>query len=136
VAAQMSGGAAWFGNEPMAKLASWLNAPTGFNIQRLLAAVVGAVFLFTTMLLKTRVSWWPVHPVGYAVSASWSMQYLWCPLMIASAIKWAVTRYGGHRAVQSLVPLAFGMILGDLTGGSFWTLYSLWKKVTVYSIWQ
>ncbi len=136
VAAQMSGGAAGFGNEPMAKLASWLNAPTGFNIQRLLAAVVGAVFLFTTMLLKTRVAWWPVHPVGYAVSASWSMQYLWCPLMIASAIKWAVTRYGGHRAVQSLVPLAFGMILGDLTGGSFWTLYSLWKKVTVYSIWQ
>ena len=125
-----------FGWEPMSKLATWLNTPTEPSRQRAISIVMGFIFLFSMMVLKTRVSWWPVHPVGYAVSASWSMQFLWCPLLLASTAKLLITRYGGHKAIRSVVPFAFGLILGDLSGGSFWTLYSLVRKVDVYSIWQ
>jgi hypothetical protein len=133
---KMSGGARGFGAEPMNKLASWLTTPTDFDYHRLASIIIGFLFITVFMFIKTRVGWWPIHPVGYAVSASWSMQFLWCPLMIASTIKWAMTRYGGYKSAQTMVPFAFGLILGDLTGGSFWTLYSMWKHVTVYSIWQ
>jgi len=83
-----------------------------------------------------RVPWLPIHPAGFAVSATWTMQYMWCPLLIAWAIKSLISRYGGGQAYRRLVPIAFGLILGDLVGGVFWSAWGIHTKQQIYSIFQ
>ena len=48
--------------------------------------------------------WFPFHPVGYAVSSSWSLSLLWLPLLIAWIIKSVLLRYGGLRAYRQAMP--------------------------------
>jgi hypothetical protein len=82
----------------------------------------------------TKLGWWPIHPIGYAVSSAWAMEHMWFALFVAWAIKSIVTRYGGTPAQRSATSVAMGLILGDFLMGSVWSLYGLWKKVNPYSI--
>jgi hypothetical protein len=126
----------WRGDEIYSKLAGWVDRPTPFDARSLLGIVVGTVFIIVGMALKTRFLWWPLHPIGYAVSGTWSMQLLWCPMLIAWAIKTVVTRYGGHTSMKRLVPIALGLMLGDITGGCFWALLGMVNNKTYYMIWE
>ena len=47
------------------------------------ALVVGAVFALGLAGLRMSLRWFPLHPVGYAVSASWSMNQLWMSVFVA-----------------------------------------------------
>ena len=101
------------------------------------ATVTGGIaFAFLAMFLKTRLLWWPIHPAGFAVSSSWAMERLWCPLFIAWAVKSALIRYGGAALYVRAIPLAFGLILGDFTMGSLWNIYGVVKNVSSYSFWD
>jgi len=126
----------WIGGETWRELAARMMSPTPPNWHSGAATALGAAFTFCGMLLSTRVLWWPIHPAGYAVSASWAMERLWCPLFIAWLVKSLVIRYGGNRAFLRAVPYAFGLILGDFAMGSFWNIYGIIKDVKVYSFWD
>lgn len=134
--AKMRGHIIWRATEAYGPLAQVLEMPTPFDGRALAAICVGVVTILTGMALSTRVLWWPLHPIGFAVSGTWSMQLLWCPMSIAAAAKSLVVRYGGHHMVKRLVPMAFGLILGDLSGGCMWALYGMYKKQSYYQIWE
>ncbi len=136
IQAKTSGSPRGFGNEPWAKLAGWLNHPEHGNRPAFAASVIGMLVTIALMATKMRYTWWPLHPVGYAISENWSMDFIWCPLFIAWAIKAVITRYGGAPAYRRAVPFAFGLILGDLVGGSWWTIYGIVRQIPTYSIWQ
>jgi len=126
----------WIGNEPWRDLTTGMTNPTGFSIHSTLAVTGGIAFAFLAMFLKTRLLWWPIHPAGFAVSSSWAMERLWCPLFIAWAVKSALIRYGGAALYVRAIPLAFGLILGDFTMGSLWNIYGVVKNVSSYSFWD
>ncbi len=114
-----------FGREPWERLAGALNNPQYRYTGPTFAIAIGLAATCAMMFLNVRTPWWPIHPAGYAVSSSWAMGYLWCPMLIAWTVKTLVTRYGGNKAFHALVPIAFGLILGDMAGGCFWSLYAL-----------
>lgn len=125
-----------FGREPWERLNATLNNPELRRPGHTYAIGVGLVATLTMMTLTVKVPWWPFHPAGYAVSSSWAMMYLWCPMLIAWTVKSLVTRYGGNKAFRGLVPIAFGLILGDMAGGCLWSIVGLFKKgVAPYCIW-
>jgi hypothetical protein len=124
-----------FGREPYNELAAHIMSPERSNHPAVWSMVVGFVFIVAMMHLKTHVAWWPIHPIGFAVSGSWAMMHLWCPLLIAWTVKWTLTRYGGHSSFRHAVPFALGLIMGDLVGGSFWTIFGIWRHIPTYSIW-
>lgn len=126
----------WRANEIYGKLAGWIDQPTPWSARSLAAIVLGTAVIIVGMVLKTRFLWWPIHPIGYAVSGSWSMQLLWCPMLIAWVTKTIVTRYGGHRSMKYLIPIALGLMLGDITGGCFWALLGMAQNRTYYMIWE
>lgn len=121
--------------EPWIELGARLSAPTAFRLPALLATLAGVAVTFGGMMMRTRLFWWPLHPVGYAVSSSWAMERLWCPLLIAWAAKALLARYGG-RAYLRVVPFALGLVLGDFVIGSFWNLYGVLADVRAYSFWD
>ncbi len=135
IAAKMSGVATIFGREPFQRLQSWLAYPTGTDWPRVGAYLAGLGFTWLLMMARVRFVTWPFHPVGYAISSSWSMNCLWMPIFIAWLAKLIITRYGGHRAFQRAIPFALGLVLGEFVIGSLWTIIGIALQINTYSFW-
>jgi hypothetical protein len=78
---------------------------------------------------------WPLHPVAYAISASWSIHLVWMPMLLALIAKTLVLRYGGLRLYRQALPLFFGLILGETIVGCGWTFVGLVTGIPNYSFW-
>ncbi len=102
------------GNDPMPR--DW-QLPTFFG--------VGVVSTVALLRLNAAFYWWPLHPLGYALSGSWSMVVLWFPCLLAWLIKSAVVRYGGMRLFITLRPFFIGLLLGECVMAVLWTLLSV-----------
>ena len=124
-----------FGAQVYARLQSWTDNPTEPNPVALAAMGVG--FAVTLLLGAARAAFvgWPLHPVAYALSASWSIHLLWMPMIIAWLVKLLVLRYGGLRLYRQAVPFFYGLILGESIVGCAWPLIGLIFGVPNYSFW-
>ncbi|MGQ9525776.1 MAG: DUF6784 domain-containing protein, partial [Armatimonadota bacterium] len=133
---KMTGPVVWaFGPEPFNRLQGWLQNPQKPNIQALTAMGIGFVFTFMLMTLRMRFYWWPFHPVGYAVSSSWSLHIMWLPLLIAWAVKLLILRYGGLKTYMQWLPFFYGLILGEFVVGSLWTIIGIVLDIPSYGFW-
>ena len=135
MSAKMSFVGRYFGVEPYNRLQWWLNAPQPAELNKMLAYVVGLGFTLALMALRVRFVWWPFHPVGYAISSSWSMNCLWLPILIAWGIKTLTMRYAGPKAFHKVIPAALGLILGEFIVGSLWCLIGIILQRHSYSFW-
>lgn len=124
-----------FGGEPYNRLDAWLKGapPPSGNIAW--AITIGLLLTIILNSLRMRLPWFPFHPVGYAVSSSWSMNQLWMCMFIAWAIKLILLRYGGLRLYRQAVPLFLGVILGECVMGSLWTIIGIALHVQTYAFW-
>jgi len=125
----------WMASLPTIEIASKSQSPTRFNVPVLVAVIAGFVGSIVGMAGNSRLDWWPLHPVGYAISTAWAMEHMWFSLFVAWVVKSLLTRYGGHTALKRAVPLAMGLVMGDFLMGSLWSLYGTWKGFRAYSIW-
>lgn len=126
-----------FGGEPYNRLGGWLQTPpemqTSINIS--LAVLFG--FGITILLNSVRMvlPWFFFHPVGYAVSSSWSMHRLWICLLIAWVIKLVLLRYGGLQMYRKALPFFMGLILGEFVIGGGWAIVGLVLDIPTYAFW-
>ena len=125
----------WFGFEAYNRLNSWIAAPTDPNWTAIWAGIIGFLFCTGLNILRTQAMWSPFHPIGYAISGSWSMNLVWAPLLIAWILKLTILHFGGLRAYRRAIPLFLGLILGECVIGSFWSLYGIVLKIPSYSFW-
>lgn len=126
-----------FGSEPWNRMESWIETPLSRQIQINTRIAIGVGFGVTLLLntLRLRLSWFPFHPVGYAVSSSWSLGLLWLPLLIAWIIKLLLLRYGGLRSYRQALPFFLGLILGECVLGSLWPLIGIALGIPTYAFW-
>ena len=96
---------------------------------------LGAVFTIFLTVMRIRFLWWPFHPVGYALSMNFGVDYIWFTLVIGSALKWAILRFGGLRALRRASPFFLGLILGEYAVGSFWNALSVIIQKKMYVFW-
>lgn len=97
------------------KSVGW-QAPTFF--------VVGAAVTAFLAYMRFAFFWWPLHPLGYALCASWTMIVFWFPCFVAWLLKASVMRYGGMRTYIRARPFFLGMIMGEFSMAMVWTLIS------------
>lgn len=126
-----------FGGEPYNRLDSWLKTPQDVGLQRHTVEAIVAGFGLTIVLntLRMRLAWFPFHPVGYAVSSSWSMNLLWMSLLVAWALKGLMLRYGGLRMYRRALPFFMGLILGECVVGGGWLLTGVVLGIRTYAFW-
>ncbi len=122
------------GRVPFDNLAALLRNPVKPDIFALGGIATG--FLITTglILMRTYFVWWPLHPVGYAIANTGTMQNTWLPFFIAWLLKVLVLRYGGQPMYKMFIPFFLGLIAGDLLGGGFTTLFGAFTGISVYPI--
>ena len=85
---------------------------------------LGVVVTTGLVILRMLYWWWPLHPLGYALSASWTLIVFWFPVLIAWCIKTPLLRYSGIRQYQRLRPFFLGMVFGEFSMAVVWTLIS------------
>lgn len=124
-----------FGSEPWNRMETWVKSPASPDTNTAMAIAAG--FLMTIVLnsLRMKMSWFPFHPVGYAVSSSWSMNLLWLSMLIAWIVKLVMLRYGGLKLYRRALPFFLGVILGECIVGSFWTIWGIIFNLPSYSFW-
>jgi len=103
--------------ESWGRLANWMQTPKSPEAASWTQLGMGFGLTLGMMSLRRLFAWFPLHPVGYAVSGSWTMSWLWFSLFIAWLVKWLVLHHGGLRTYRRVLPLFFGLILGDYVVG-------------------
>jgi len=133
----MAGHVTWFGWEAFGqRLDTWLVNPTRPDIPATLAIGWGMAFAYFLYFMKLRLNWWPFHPLGFAISTSYSIGTLWLPLMIAWAAKFLVLRFGGLRMYKIALDFFLGLLLGDFIMGCTWPIIGAILGVPTYSFMQ
>lgn len=56
-------------------------------------------------------------------------------MLIGSAAKWMILKYGGPKAYRKAVKLCAGLILGDFVIGGSWNLIGVLFNTPTYSFW-
>jgi len=134
-ATQVSGLGEWFGREAWTYGQRYFTAPAPRQPYPTYAILVGTLSSLGLAALRMNLAWWPLHPVGFAVSGSWSMEQLWTSIFTAWLIKALLLKYGGAKVYKPAVPFFLGLIMGDFIMGSFWNLYGSIMNVPVYHFW-
>jgi hypothetical protein len=90
--------------------------------------LVGVVVTIFLAVMRASFAAWPFHPIGYAVSASWTMIVFWFPCFVAWLIKVFILRYGGMRLFIQGRSFFLGLILGEFASAVIWTIFSFITK--------
>jgi hypothetical protein len=131
----MAGRVAWFGWEPLNRLAAWLSVPQDASLATPIFVAIGAATALFFAVMRTRFIWWPLHPAGYAVSNSWGMATVWFPLLIVWVVKAVLLRHGGLRMYRRGMPFFLGLMMGDFMVGSLLSVFGTALNTRVYAFW-
>lgn len=115
---------------------SWVTTPKDASVPKTVAIALGMAIACCLYVAKFSLSWWPLHPLGFAVSTSYSIGTLWVPLLIAWAAKMITLKSGGMKAYRVALDFFLGLILGDFIVGCLWPLIGLILRIPTYSFMQ
>ncbi|MCY3789606.1 MAG: hypothetical protein OXH63_12550, partial [Gemmatimonadetes bacterium] len=97
-----------------------LSEPSEVSIDGWLWTLSGGLVMALLMIARQRLMWWPFHPLGFAVSAGWTMLYIWFSVFLAWLIKLVILRYGGVGLYHKIRPFFLGLIAGQFATGGLW----------------
>ncbi|NLC56343.1 MAG: hypothetical protein GX774_05855 [Armatimonadetes bacterium] len=98
--------------------------PVNFDWRAPVFTMVGVAVALVLVVMRATFFWWPLHPMGYALSASWTLIVFWFPCFVAWVIKAVISRYGGMKYYLIARPFFLGMILAEFSMAVLWTLLS------------
>lgn len=116
-------------------LPRWLAYPEGIDLSAIVAVAAGGLFAYFLTIMRWRFVGWPFHPVGYVLSGSWTMNLVWFVFLISWLIKFLILKHGGLRAYRKATPFFFGLILGEFSVGTIWTIFGVVFNRPSYSFW-
>jgi hypothetical protein len=102
--------------------------------EAMLLMIVGALTMWGLMSMHRTFLWWPFHPIGYVMGASWPMINFWFPIMLGWLAKGLVLRFGGFRIYRNLLPGFLGLIFAEFFSAGLWVVVDLITGVKGYQI--
>lgn len=99
-----------------------------------LAMMTGFAVVMLLDAIRFQVPGFPLHPLGYALSMNFGIDYCWFGLTIVLILKILVQRYYGLKGYERLRLVAIGVILGEFTAELIWATYSLSTQMITYTI--
>jgi len=109
----------FFGGNPKGIFSDTMNKirnPFPTDWRRLAFTGVGAVLMALLTVLRNRLTWWRLHPVGFAMSAMINTEHLALPVFIAWSVKSVLLATGGVQLYRKGSALFFGLIVGYVAG--------------------
>lgn len=106
------------------QLAALVKSPTGMDKGK--TVWTGAGFLFTAALIMLRKSFFgfPLHPMGFALAATFGGT-IWGAFLFAWLVKFCALTVGGLRLYERLTPWALGIVFGEFFASGIWSFMGL-----------
>ena len=106
------------------RLQAWLSNPTGPDYGAIGAIITGSATTFFLYFLRHRFFWWPLHPIGYVMTAAENggISDYWSAVLIGWFVKLIIVKKLGLGAYRRAVPFFLGLVLGDYVVISTWSL--------------
>ncbi|UCH36553.1 MAG: hypothetical protein JSV65_09425 [Armatimonadota bacterium] len=102
--------------------------------EAMLLVIVGALTMWSVMSMHRMFLWWPFHPIGYVMGASWPMINFWFPVFLGWLAKGLVLRFGGFRIYRMLLPGFLGLIFAEFFSAGLWVVVDFITGVKGYEI--
>jgi len=100
-----------------ASVLTQMTNPMPVNWRHLGLLGTGAGTMAVLTLLKYRLAWWPLHPVGFALAGTGtSVRYTVFSVFIAWFLKFMILRLGGAAMYRRYRPFFLGVLVGYTTG--------------------
>jgi hypothetical protein len=106
------------------RLQNILNKPVEASMGGVMNLSFGALTVVFLSLMRQRFWWWPFHPLGFVMGATYPMVLLWFSALLGWLMKWATLRFGGISMYNKLRPFFLAMVLGEYLSGSIWIIVS------------
>jgi hypothetical protein len=117
-------------------LEGYLTNPKPPNLAGMAVFAGSALFATAMALMRARYTWFPFHPMGFALGVGGTVDRWWFALVICSAVKSVIIRYGGVQGFQRAAPFFMGMVLGNYIIACIWSLIAIYCNVPMYWGWQ
>lgn len=124
----------YMGRQPFDQLRDAIVTPVKTDVPGTLAAGAGFAVTTALLLLRAQFTWWVLHPVGYAIANTPTMNQIWLPFFLAWIFKVVVLRYGGIRLYRQSLPFFYGVIVGDFVAGGLTTALGCFTGISAYPI--
>lgn len=95
---------------------------------------IGALSMLGLLQCYRSYNWWPFHPVGYLMGASWPMINFWFSVFLGWLIKSALLHYGGAHFYRRYIPAALGLIFGEFFAGGMWVMVDFLTQMRGHEI--
>ncbi|MFQ6130736.1 MAG: DUF6785 family protein [Armatimonadota bacterium] len=113
-----------------------MDVPDRYDFHLPIAFGVGLAVAIFLSVMRMRLWWWPLYPLGYALCGSWTMIVFWFPLLVAWIIKSVLLRYAGMKAYTRLRPFFLGLILGEFFLALVWAVIGcIWRLPAPFFPW-
>jgi hypothetical protein len=114
-----------------------LTNPTPSSAAPAIAIAAGAAITLLLALVRSRLAWWPLHPLGYALTGTLQVGYankMLLSIFLAWLFKTLSMRLGGSSGFRRMRDVALGLIVGDLLIGAVTKLLDLLLGPNGYAI--
>ncbi|HVF10225.1 MAG TPA: DUF6785 family protein [Abditibacteriaceae bacterium] len=111
--------------------ATMITAQPGFSAANGFWMGVGATVVWLLTLARSRLLWFPLHPIGYIMSSSAAVSRWWFSYFVGWLIKSLLMKYGGHESYRMVRPFMIGLILGNLTAMVGWMLIGFYTATQI-----
>jgi len=82
--------------------------------------VGGAALILVVMGLRTRSTWFALHPIGFIIGSGYPISCIWFAIFVGWLMKAAIMHWGGYQLYKQLRPFFLGLIIGDALAGAIW----------------
>lgn len=110
--------------QPFRTLMTWIDSPRAANPVNIAFVVVGAAVTLALSWARVQYTWWPFHPLGYAMGPSWPMIQLWFSVLVGWLMKMVLMRYGSGRVYRKARPFFLGLVVGEFLAAGIWVIVS------------
>jgi len=115
---------------PFRFISDHLNDPQGPNFTGWISTLSGGTLMGLLIFARQHFLWWPLHPLGFAVSTISMTNYISFSVFLAWLIKSIILRYGGPALFKSARPFFLGMILGQFAVAGLWLIIDYFTGMT------
>jgi hypothetical protein len=89
---------------------------TVFDPQKMGIWLLGGAEAAALAVIRSRVTWWPLHPLGLAFQNTIGLQYYALSIFMTWTAKLLIIRLGGQRAYENAKPFFYGTVVGYCVG--------------------
>ena len=116
--------------------AHYIQNPIEADWQKLSFSIIGAAVYAILIFVRYRFLWWPLHPIGMAISSVWMVRYIALSFLLAWFFKGVILRYGGAKLYRRIRPFFVGLVFGFFIGVTASFIVDLiWFPDSGHSIW-